>query len=80
MLWSPASIFQTLPPRKAEEPNQHETWAYDVYGLKRELSWVPRERDWVTNYVATAGDRFSFIPIRDRLEGHLARAEEIRGK
>lgn len=72
------SVFGSLPPRQAEEPNQAETWACSAHDLKRELAWIPRERDWVTNYVATAGDRFRFAAIRDRLEGHLARAEEIR--
>ena len=72
------SIFSALPTRTGEEPNIVETWPMAADDIERRLSWMPRERDWLTNYVATAGDSFDFAAIRDRMETHLRHVEEVR--
>lgn len=72
------SIFSALPTRTGEEPNIVETWPMAADDIERRLSWMPRERDWLTNYLATAGASFDFAAIRDRMEMHLRRVEEVR--
>lgn len=72
------SIFSVLPPRTGEEPNIVETWPMSADDIENGLSWLSRERDWLTNYVATAGGSFDFAVIRDRMETHLRRVEEVR--
>ena len=75
MVWA---VFQNLPPRKEEEPNAWETWSVPPGRIADSLVWIPRERNWIMNYVTCHERDFSFIPIRDRLEHHLARVHKIR--
>ena len=72
------SIFQDLPPRTCEEPNAWETWQFPSGRIGDSLAWIPRELAWIEEYFSNAGSEFSFVPIRDRLEHHLAAVNEIR--